>query len=154
MGYREAAAGLPANLQLLLYRQYIYDGTWYKTPTLGWIEFTVGKLKPYEEHRANTNAGSCRALVAVPGSIGVVKASSTIPNRPRMVAKVGLTGSTGIVPILTSDIIHLARPSGRDIDAIFHVNPQLDQRGLAVLFNPLDQPVKKDIELPLHGHGY
>ena len=37
MGYREASANLTPQQQLLLGRQYIYDGTWHKIPPMGWM---------------------------------------------------------------------------------------------------------------------
>ncbi len=41
--------------------------------------------------------------------------------------------------ILTSDIIHLGRPTGRDLDAMFHVNPFIRKKGMAIVFNPTDK---------------
>jgi hypothetical protein len=38
--------------------------------------------------------------------------------------------------ILDSDIIHVRRPDGRDIDCMMHVNPQLKERALAMVYNP------------------
>jgi hypothetical protein len=40
-------------------------------------------------------------------------------------------------PILTSDLIHVQRPDGRDLDCLLHVNPQLEEKGLVLCFNPL-----------------
>ena len=45
--------------------------------------------------------------------------------------------------ILDSDIVHVRRPDGRDLDIILHVNPRLPEKGLAVVYNPLDQEVPK-----------
>ena len=56
-------------------------------------------------------------------------------------------------PILDSDIIHVRRPDGRDIDCILHVNPQLKTKGLALICNPLDQPVTREVKLPLYYTG-
>lgn len=55
--------------------------------------------------------------------------------------------------ILESDLIHLRRPDGADIDAVLHVNPQLSERALAVVFNPADQPVTRSLKLPLYYSG-
>jgi len=55
--------------------------------------------------------------------------------------------------ILDSDIIHVRRPDARDIDIILHVNPLLQQKGLAAVFNPLTKPVKKSFTLPLYYTG-
>ena len=37
MGYREDNWSLPRDRQIVLGRQNIYDGTWYKAPTMGWM---------------------------------------------------------------------------------------------------------------------
>ena len=55
--------------------------------------------------------------------------------------------------ILESDIIHVRRPDGRDIDCVLHVNPNLKERGLCVVFNPLDEPVERTLVLPLYYAG-
>jgi hypothetical protein len=55
--------------------------------------------------------------------------------------------------ILESDIIHVRRPDGRDYDAILHVNPALQEKGLAVFQNPLDVPITRTIRLPLYYTG-
>ena len=56
-------------------------------------------------------------------------------------------------PILDSDVIHVRRPDGRDIDCILHVNPSLKTRGLVTICNPLDRPVARDLKLPLYYTG-
>ena len=55
--------------------------------------------------------------------------------------------------ILESDIIHLRRADGRDIDGVLHVNPQLPTCGLALFFNPLDEAVVRVWKLPLYYTG-
>ena len=55
--------------------------------------------------------------------------------------------------ILDSDIIHVRRPDGRDIDCILHVNPQLKHKGLPMVYNPLGREVKKQLKLPLYYTG-
>jgi hypothetical protein len=55
--------------------------------------------------------------------------------------------------ILDSDIVHLRRPDGRDWDGILHVNPRLQTRGLAMLYNPLDEQITREIKLPLYYTG-
>ncbi|WP_339324020.1 hypothetical protein [Paenibacillus sp. FSL W8-0194] len=37
MGYREVNWDLPRERQLILGRQNIFDGTWKKTPSMGWM---------------------------------------------------------------------------------------------------------------------
>lgn len=55
--------------------------------------------------------------------------------------------------ILESDIIHIRRADGRDIDAILHVNPQLEVKGLAMVYNPVDVEVTRTLTLPLDYTG-
>jgi len=55
--------------------------------------------------------------------------------------------------ILESDIIHVRRPDGCDLDCILHVNPETTPRGLAMVFNPLNHSVKKMMTLPLYYTG-
>jgi hypothetical protein len=55
--------------------------------------------------------------------------------------------------ILDSDIIHLRRPDGAEIDGILHVNPKTKPRGLAVFYNPADRIIEQTLELPLYYTG-
>ncbi len=55
--------------------------------------------------------------------------------------------------ILESDVVHLRRADGRDVDGLLHVNPTLAERGLAVLWNPLPEVVEREVVLPLYYTG-
>ena len=55
--------------------------------------------------------------------------------------------------ILNADIIHLRRPDGRDWDGILHVDPQLDIKGYALLYNPTGEVLERTIRLPLYYTG-
>jgi hypothetical protein len=55
--------------------------------------------------------------------------------------------------ILESDLIHVRRPDGRDLDCFLHVNPALKHQALAVVYNPLDQVVERTLTLPLYYSG-
>ena len=55
--------------------------------------------------------------------------------------------------ILESDIVHVRRADGRDIDLILHANPRLDVKGLAMVYNPLDAEVTRTLTLPLYYTG-
>jgi hypothetical protein len=55
--------------------------------------------------------------------------------------------------ILNSDIVHLRRADGRDWDGIMHVNPGLKEKGLVMLYNPLNETVTRSIELPVYYTG-
>jgi hypothetical protein len=55
--------------------------------------------------------------------------------------------------ILNSDIIHLRRADGRDWDGIMHVNPQLKNKALLMLYNPTNERITRIINLPLYYSG-
>ena len=55
--------------------------------------------------------------------------------------------------ILESDIIHLRRADGRDIDYMMHVNPNLKEKGFLLVFNPTDNTITKKIKVPLYYAG-
>ena len=55
--------------------------------------------------------------------------------------------------ILDSDLIHLRRADGRDWDGWLHVNPALKECGLAMIYNPLNEPIERHIRLPLYYTG-
>lgn len=55
--------------------------------------------------------------------------------------------------ILNSDIIHLRKADARDWDGLMHVNPAGVEKGLAVFYNPLDEPITRNIKLPLYYTG-
>jgi hypothetical protein len=55
--------------------------------------------------------------------------------------------------ILNSDIIHLRRADGRDWDGILHVNPQLQQKGFLLLYNPTKEKIERTIKVPLYYSG-
>ena len=46
--------------------------------------------------------------------------------------------------ILESDIIHIRRADGRDLDYMMHVNPELKEKGFLLVFNPTDNVIKKE----------
>ena len=56
-------------------------------------------------------------------------------------------------PIITSDIIHVRRPDGRDLDCMLHANASLEERGLAFIWNPTDQEISRIFTLPLYYTG-
>ena len=55
--------------------------------------------------------------------------------------------------ILNADIIHLRRPDGRDWDGILHVDPKLEIKGYALLYNPTGVEMERTISLPLYYTG-
>jgi hypothetical protein len=161
MGYRETNWSLPRERQIILGRQNIYDGTWTKTPSMGWmfvplVEYQGGgaaaTLEPLSEHLDAYGAHLAQNF----GS--GVQACYRGPrlydsDETKQLVKKWVAFYKKYRDILDSDIIHVRRADGRDIDCILHVNPQLKQKGLAMVYNPLDQRVERELNLPLYYTG-
>jgi hypothetical protein len=161
MGYRETNFSLPRWRQILIARQNIFDGTYEKTPSMGWMfvplvqyhgggaEATLEPLsehmREYEWHLAQ-NFG-CGVQAAYRGS----RLFDT--DQTKAVVKKWVGFYKKHRPILDSDIIHVRRADGRGIDCMLHVNSQLKERGLAMVFNPTDTPIETEIKLPLYCTG-
>jgi hypothetical protein len=161
MGYREDNWGLPREFQEIIERQNIYDGTWEKTPSMGWmfvplteyhgggaaatIEPLKDHLPHYEQRLANLFGAGVQAcyrgprLYDAPETREVVKRWVSFYKKHRA--------------ILDSDIIHLRRADGRDVDYLLHVNPALPEKALLMVYNPLDRKVEKTLVVPLYYSG-
>jgi hypothetical protein len=161
MGYREGNWSLPRAQQLLHARQNIFDGTWTKPQTAGWMfvpltEYQGGggaatieplheHLDAYEGHLANNFGAGVQACWRGPR---LYDSDAT----KALVTK-WVTWFKQHREILESDIIHCRRADGRDIDYLIHVNPRLNERALAMVYNPLPHEVEREIVLPLYYAG-
>jgi hypothetical protein len=161
MGYREENWSLPRELQILIARQNIYDGTWLKTPSMGWmfvplVQYHGGgdaaTLEPLSEHldayewHLAQNFGS--------GVIACYRGPRLYDtDRTKAVVRKWVEFYKKHRPILNSDVIHVRRPDGRDVDCVLHANPALEEKGLAMVYNPTDQPIATTLSLPLYYTG-
>lgn len=165
MGYRESNWSLPRAEQHIHARQNLYDGTWEKAPSMGWmftplVEYQGGgaaatieplhdHLPDYEQHLANNLGYGAQACYRGPRLYDT-------PETKAMVVK-WVNWFKRHRAILESDIIHLRRADARDLDGILHVNPTLaekgSEKGLAIFYNPTTQPLSREVELPLHATG-
>lgn len=161
MGYRETNWSLPRAEQEIIERQNIHDGTWEKTPSMGWmfvpltqyqgggaaatIEPLHEHLDHYEARLANLFGAGVQACYRGPR---IYDTDAT-----KAVVKKWISYYKTHRRILDADIIHLRRPDGRDWDGLLHVDPQGDEKALAFLYNPLETAITRDIALPLHYAG-
>ncbi|WP_162946556.1 LamG domain-containing protein [Chitinophaga barathri] len=161
MGYREASANLTPQQQLLLGRQYIYDGTWHKTPTMGWMSLQlvgfytndprVG-LEPLADNLGRYETGLFQHLASGCQFTVRGKRLYDTPETKAMVSK-WVNWFKQYREILTSDIIHIGRPDGRDIDLMLHVNAGIQHKGMLIAFNPTDRAITKAVKVPLYYTG-
>lgn len=161
MGYREASSNLSPQQQQLIGRQYIYDGTWHKLPTMGWIgiqlvgfysndprvglEPLCENLDRYESQLVQFLGSGCQFTIRG-------NRMYDTPETKAMVSK-WINWFKQYRDILTSEIIHVSRPTGRDLDCLMHVNPFIDHKGMVVVFNPTSKEISKEMKLPLYYTG-
>jgi hypothetical protein len=161
MGYREENWSLPREYQVLIGRQNIYDGTWRKLSSMGWmmtplVEYHGGgpgatleplknHLEAYGAHLAQNFGSGVQSCYRGPR---LYDAEET-----RALVKGTVDWYKKYRAILDSEIIHVRRPDGRDVDCMLHANPALKEKGLAMMYNPLSQPVNRTIQLPLYYTG-
>jgi len=161
MGYRETNWSLPRKQQEIIERQNVYDGTWFKTPSMGWmfvplvqyhgggeaatIEPLKDHLPHYEQRLANLFGAGVQACYRGPRLYDA-------PETKAIVEKwVGFYKEHR--GILDSDVIHVRRPDGQDYDGLLHVNPYLEEKGLLMLYNPLEVEIEKTINVNLYYTG-
>ncbi len=161
MGYRETNWSLPRAYQEIIERQNVYDGTWTKTPSMGWmfvplvqyhgggaaatIEPLKDHLRHYGQRLANLFGAGVQAcyrgprLYDAPETKALVKKWVDFYRKHRR--------------ILDGDIIHIRRPDGRDYDAILHVDPAGETKGLLMVYNPLKTPIERELTVNLYYTG-
>lgn len=161
MGYRETNWSLPREQQVIHTRQNIFDGTWEKTPSMGWMfvpltEYHGGgaaaTIEPLRDHLDHYR----RMLEA---NLGCgVQACWRGPrlfdgDATRAVVAAQVAWFKAHRDLLESDLIHGRRADGRELDWMLHANPRLDPPGMLVVWNPLDRPVARELTVDLYYTG-
>ena len=161
MGYREVNWSLPRAQQVIHTRQNIYDGTWLKTPSMGWMHVPLSEyhgggvaatIEPLHEH-----IDHYRLMLLSNLGMGV-QAHYRGPriydtSETREMVKSVVDWFKQYRDILESDIIHGRRADGRDLDWVLHANPRLKNKGMLCVYNPLENNVTKTLRVNLHYTG-
>lgn len=161
MGYRETNWSLPREQQEIIERQNIYDGTWEKSPSMGWmfvplVEYQGGgaaaTIEPLKEHLPHYGQRLANLFGA---GVQACYRGPQLYDSPETKALVTEWVSFYIRhrQVLDGDIIHIRRADGRDYDAILHVNPQGEEKGLLMVYNPLGDMIERQIEVPVYYTG-
>jgi hypothetical protein len=161
MGYRETNWSLPRAQQLVHTRQNIYDGTWEKAPSMGWMfvpltEYQGGgaaaTIEPLEEHLAHYEAMlTANLALGVQACYRGPRLFDTERTRAMLAERVAWFKAHRA--ILESDLIHGRRADGRDLDWMLHVNPALEECGLLAVWNPTAQAIERVLEIDLYYTG-
>ncbi len=161
MGYRETNWSLPRAQQVIHTRQNIYDGTWTKTGSMGWMfvpltEYHGGgsaaTIEPLDQHldhyeqmmMSNLSAGA-QACYRGPRLYDTERTKEMVKNRVSWYKKHR--------DVLEGDLIHLQRADGRHLDYWLMVNPDGVEKGALVVFNPTNANLRKKIRVPLYYTG-
>ena len=161
IGYREVNWSLPRARQIILGRQNIYDGTWKKVPTASWtftplVQYQGGgdaaTLEPLDEHLDAYKAHMIQNYGSgVQSCYRGFRLYDTERTKETVIEVIQWYKAHR--DILCSDLVHLRRPDGRDWDGIMHVNPDLEEKGFAMLYNPTSEDITRTISLPLYYTG-
>lgn len=161
MGYREVNWSLPREMQLIHTRQNIFDGTWHKTPSMGWMFVPLSEyhgggaaatiepldlhLGHYERMLQSNLASGVQACFRGPRLFDT--------KRTRDMVKRNVDWFKKYRRILESDVMHGRRPDGRSLDWILHVNPHADEKGMLVVYNPTAVAVSQTLPVNLYYTG-
>jgi hypothetical protein len=161
MGYREDNWSLPREQQVIHTRQNIYDGTWQKLPSMGWMHVPLTEyhgggaaatIEPLHEHLDHYGRMLDSNLAL--GAQACYRGPRLFDtDQTRALVKGRVDWFKAHRDILESDLIHGRRADARELDWMLHVNPQLAERGLLVVFNPRDEPVTKKLRVNLYYTG-
>ena len=161
LGYREVNFSLSRDQQKILNRQNIFDGTWEKTPSMGWgfvpltayhgggkdaiLEPLSEHLKDYEQLMVQYYGAGVQACYRGPRLFDTEETK-------RLVIKT-IDWYKKYRGVLNADLIHLRRADGRDWDGFLHVNPSGKEKGLLMLFNPLKVNITRILKIPVYYTG-
>jgi hypothetical protein len=161
MGYRENNWSLPREYQEIIERQNIFDGTWEKTPSMGWmfvpltqyhgggaaatIEPLKDHLPHYEQRLADLFGAGVIACYRGPRLFDTAETKAVVQRWVDFYKQHR--------EVLNADILHLRRADGRDLDYLLHVNPPGREKGLLMVYNPLETEVRKTLRIPLYYTG-
>jgi hypothetical protein len=161
MGYRETNWSLPREQQVIHARQNIFDGTYLKLPSMGWM------FVPLTEYHGGGAAATIEPLndhlhhydLMMKSNLGFgVQACYRGPrlydtDATKQMVKSNVDWYKKYRNILESPLLQLKRANAIDVDYMMHVNPFLKEKGFVMIFNPKDYDVKEKIKLPLYYTG-
>lgn len=161
LGYREVNFSLSREQQKILNRQNIYDATWEKDSFHGLGICAIDCVSGWRCWRGfGTTFWAFNRLQVIDDEYygAGVQACYRGPrlydteDTKEVVIDV-IDWYKEYRDILNADIVRLRRADGRDWDGWTHVDLQGKEKGLAMLFNPTSEPIKKSINAPLYYAG-
>ena len=169
IGYWEDTWSLARQQQLLAGRLYIYDGTYQKTPAMGWTFVpidvyhsggTAASFEPLSQNIADYEWVLAQNFMS--GVIACYRGSRLFDNAAtKAVVKKWVDFYKKYRDILNADVIHIRRPQASaanharatGIDALMHANAQLKVKGLVAVWNQTDARRTDTICVPMFYTG-
>lgn len=146
LGYNEDQYSLPRWQDVTVSRMTVYDQTYAKIPTQGWmfvplVDYHGGgdaaAFEPMSQHLPEYNMALAQYLLA---GVAACYRGFRLYDTPEVQAVVTHWVSVykQYREIITSDIVHVRRPDGQSMDAFMHVNAfAMDgTQAFAAVFNP------------------
>jgi hypothetical protein len=161
MGYREVNWSLPRVQQQIHTRLNIFDGTWQKTPSMGWMFVPLTQyhgggaaatIEPLAEHLPHYETMMASNLLLGVQAVYRGRRLYDTDKTKKLVQKMVALYKQHR-DILESDLIHVRRADGRHLDAMLHVNPRIRTKGFLAVFNPLPHEVSRKLRVPLYYTG-
>jgi len=146
---------------VVLNRQNIYDGTWDKSPSMGWGFVPLTKyqggdssavLEPLKDHLADYEKLMMQYYSAGVQACYRGPRLYDAPETKALVVKV-VAWYRKYRLILNAPVIHLRRPDGRDWDGILHADPNGKDKGMLLLYNPTPKAITRRIDFPAYYAG-
>jgi len=161
MGYDEEQYSLPRWEDLSISRQTVYDNTFTKTPSIGWMflpltEYHSGGEKavfePLQDHLAEYSWGLAQYLGA---GVGACYRGHRLYDSPstRTMVRTWVTFYKKHREVLGADLVHIRRPNMQGLDAWLHVNPGGKEKGLVMVFNPTGERITSNLSVSLYYTG-
>ena len=165
MGYDEEQWGLPRWDWIMQARQQIYDNTFHKIASMGWMFCPIEPynggpdsiIEPIAEHLAEYEY--ILATYLGTGTQAAYRGTrlydETVPASKAMVTK-WVRWFKQYREILNSDIIHIRRPDLHGIDAMLHINANVTrckERGLLMVWNQTPQTRTTQLRVSLYYTG-
>lgn len=164
MGYNEGQFSLPRWVDLSVSRQGMFDDTFKRTPSEGWMFLPLlnyegggpqAWFEPLKDHIQEFDFALAQYFGA--GVQACYRGDRIFDTQATLaVVKKWVTFYKNYRAILTGDIVHARRADMQSIDVFLHVRPFLEDgphRGLAFFFNPTSEILKDSIRLPLYYTG-
>jgi hypothetical protein len=142
MGYTDAWNRVASvDEYLTLGRMYLYDGTFHKPTTMGWLGFELSRTQPIDEPKFLPTLELAAASYLGQGNIPCYRGGALFGHNTELkrMWTLWVAHYKSHRPILMADMVHVRRPSGTGFEFVLHVNASASassEIAFGSLFNP------------------